>query len=76
MVVMLPCCRPDRRQRVQDGVGTVPVNGWTPDTLSVALTLSLHGTRHVHTSSRAESVALPLQLATPRTLIKCLGGGS
>ena len=60
MVVMLPCYGPDRRQSAQGGVGTVPINGWTPDTLAVALMLSFQGRPHVRAASRASCVALPL----------------
>src|SRR5262249_54073824 len=62
MVVTLPCCGPHRRQSAQGGVGTVPVDRWTPDRLDVALRLSLHGTHHVRTPSHAESVTRPSRL--------------
>ena len=49
MVVTLPCCGPNRRHCAHGGVGTVPVDRWTPDMLYVALMLSLQSTRHVRT---------------------------
>src|SRR5262249_15814609 len=64
MVVMLPCCGPHRRHVAHGGVGTVPVERWTPDMLHVALLLSLHGARHVRTASCASSVAPPLSPVT------------
>src|SRR5215510_6343456 len=65
MIVTLLCCGPNRRHGAHGGVGTVPVDRWTPDMLDVALLLSLQSTRHVRTASRASSVALPLPRATP-----------
>src|SRR5215510_782818 len=66
MVVTLPCYGPNRGHGAHGGVGTVPVDRWTPDMLDVALLLSLQSTRHVRTPSYAKSMALPL---TPAPLV-------